>query len=442
MNRLHLGMVLTLALSTLAASAVAQDRETKVRGDRKTVEDAGYWLYNELPQGFAEANRLNKPLLVTIRCIPCEACAQLDAQIVSRDPVVQKLLDEFVCVRIVHANGLNLSLFQYDYDQSFAAFFLNADQTIYGRYGTRSHQTESDQDVSVEGFARALEGALALHKQYPANKESLKAKRGADAAIAVPEQFPSLKEKYGPRLDYTGNVVKSCIHCHQVGEALRLVSRDKQGLERARIIYPYPNPRVLGLSMDPKERAKVLAVAEGSSAAKDGFRAGDELLTLAGQPILSTADIQWVLHNAGESGKLTAEVSRQGAKITLPVTLESGWRSHDDISWRATSWDLRRMTTGGMKLDTPTADERRAAGLAEGTLALIARHVGQYGDHAAAKKAGFLQGDILVEIDGKSSPLTESQLMVAFYSTKKPGETVPVVVLRDGQRVRLTLPIQ
>src|SRR5258707_729896 len=104
------------------------------------------------------------------RCIPCEACAQLDSRIVERDPVVSKLLDQFVCVRIVQANGLDLSLFQYDYDQSLAAFFLNADGTIYGRYGTRSHETESERDVSVDGFTRALEGALELHRQFPANK--------------------------------------------------------------------------------------------------------------------------------------------------------------------------------------------------------------------------------------------------------------------------------
>ena len=72
-----------------------------------------------------------------------------------RDPVVRDLLDKFVCVRVVHANGMDLSLFQYDYDQSWSAFFLNADRTIYGRYGTRSHETESGDDVSLEGFAKA-----------------------------------------------------------------------------------------------------------------------------------------------------------------------------------------------------------------------------------------------------------------------------------------------
>lgn len=435
--------ILTVALCVLATlPAFAQDREKKVRNDRKDVEDAGYWIYNDLPKGFAEARKTGKPLLVVFRCVPCEACAQLDSQVVARDPVVQKLLDEFVCVRIVHANGMDLSYFQFDYDQSLAAFMLNADKAIYGRYGTRSHQTESKDDVSVEGFARALEGALELHKNYPANKSTLAGKRGPESAVKVPEDFPNLKGKYGPKLDYQGNVVRSCIHCHQVGESLRLYHRADGKAIPETVLYPYPNPKILGLILDPKERATVREVTAGSSAAKDGFRSGDEIVALEGQPLLSIADVQWVLHNAPESGKLTADVSRDGKRLTLPVTLAAGWRKTGDIAWRATSWDLRRMTTGGLKLDDLSADDRQRLNLPADKLALRVKHVGQYGDHAAAKNAGFQKDDILVELDGKSTALDESQFMARLVNTKKPGDKVPVVVLRGDKRVELKLPIQ
>ena len=435
------GLIFLLALSS-AAATFAQERENKVRNDRKVVEEEGYWIYNDLPKGIEEAKKTGKPLLVAIRCIPCEACAKLDAQVVNRDPVVRKLLDDFVCVRIVQANGLDLSLFQYDYDQSFAAFILNADKTIYGRYGTRSHETESERDVSVEGFGQALAGALELHRQYPANKAALAGKRGADVAIPVPEEYPSLKGRFGARLDYEGNVVKSCIHCHQVGEAIRLVYREKKVPFPERVLYPYPLPDVLGLTLDPKEKARVLKVAAGSSAEKDGFQAGDDIAALEGQPLLSIADVQWVLHNAGDSGRLKAEVLRGGKKRNLPLTLEPGWRTRGTISWRATSWDLRRMTTGGMRLDDLSSEDRVKLGLAGDVLALRARHVGEYGAHAAAKNAGFRKGDVLVEIDGKSDHLTESQLMTRFAGSKRPGDRVPVVVLREGQRLPLELPIQ
>jgi hypothetical protein len=430
---------------TLAVIAPAQDRETKVRKDRKSVEESGYWIYNDLPRGFAEAAKTGKPLLVALRCIPCEACAQLDSQIVDRDPVVNKLLDQFVCVRLVHANGLDLSLFQYDYDQSFAAFFLNADKTIYGRYGTRSHETESEHDVSVEGFARALEGALELHKQYPEIKPKLAAKRGSAPLYAVPEEFPFLKGRFGSKLNYEGNVVKSCIHCHQVGEAMRLAYREKGDSIPSQVLYPYPLPNVLGLTLDPKRMATVLHVAPGSSAEKDGFRVGDEIAALAGQPLVSIADVQWVLHRSGDSGALTAEVDREGKRINLKLTLEPGWKQRGDISWRAGSWDLRRMTTGGMRLDDLPAADRRAAGLADNVLALRARYVpdkaGTTG-HGAARGAGFQKGDILIELDGRSERLTESQWMTRLVNAKKVGDRIKVALLRDGKRLEFELPIQ
>jgi serine protease Do len=441
---MRLALIATLvgAAHLAGQPAGAQEREKKVRGDRQVIEEAGYWVYNDLPRGIAEAKKSGKPLLVAIRCIPCEACAQLDAQIVDRDPVIRKLLDQFVCVRVVQANGLDLSLFQYDYDQSFAAFFLNADGTIYGRFGTRSHETESARDVSVEGFAQALSGALELHQKFPGNKPALLPKRGPAPVVAVPEQFPSLKGRYTAALDYQGNVVKSCIHCHQVGEALRLVYREPGKAIPDQILFPYPLPDVVGLTLDPAQRARVSAIAAGSSAANDGYRAGDDLLSLAGQPLLSIADVQWVLHNAGDSGSLRAQVQRDGKTLELPLTLEPGWRRRGNLSWRATSWDLRRLTTGGMRLDDLPADARRAAGLADNVLALRARHVGEYGAHAAAKNAGFIKGDVLVEIDGSSKHLTESQLMAGLVNSRRPGDRIPVVVLRDGRRLTLELPMQ
>jgi S1-C subfamily serine protease len=194
--------------------------------------------------------------------------------------------------------------------------------------------------------------------------------------------------------------------------------------------------------MDPKEKARVSEVTAGSSAAKDGFQAGDDILTLSGQPLLSIGDIQWVLQHAGKTDKLTAEVQRGGKKLKLQLTLAAGWREQGDISWRATSWDLRRMATGGLFLGSLTDDERKSAKLEENVLALRIKHAGEYNEHAAAKNAGFRKGDIIVELDGSTALLTESQLLVAMMNGKKPGDKVPAVVLREGKRIELKLPIQ
>jgi hypothetical protein len=441
MRFLFLSIAVTAIFSAASPAQETKTRDELVREDLSNFGSLDTWIYNDVERGFETARKTGKPLLVVFRCIPCEACAQLDEDIVERDRRVQSLLDQYVCVRVVQANGLDLGLFQFDYDQSFAAFLMNGDKTIYGRYGTRSHQTESENDVSLEGFAAALEAALKIHASYPGNKSQLAGKQPQRAPhYRTPEQFPRLNE-YASELDYEGKVAASCVHCHQVGESLRDVLRDDGKPIPTEVLFPYPHPKILGLMLDPKQRATVVRVEPDSAAEKGGFRAGDEIASLRGQPISSIADIQWVLHNAPDDGELPVSIDRGGRRMDLALTLAPSWRSRGDISWRATSWALRRMTTGGLLLEDMPPERRVERKIDDDQLALEAIHVGQYGDHAHAKRQGFQKGDVIVSIARESKRMRESDLF-AHLVNRAVGETVPVTVLRGSEQVQLRLTMQ
>jgi hypothetical protein len=427
-------------LFALAANANAQNpREKKVRDDKAKVEADGYWIYNDLPKAWAESKETGKPMIVILRCIPCEECVKLDDDLVDMNPLVRPLLDKFVRVRVVSTNGLDLSLFQYDYDQSFACFLLNADGTIYGRFGTRSHRTNWLQDVSIEGLQKALEGGLELHTAYPKNKAALAGKRGPEPIVPVPEKFPTLG-KYTNQLNYEGNVVQSCIHCHQVGDAMKDYYRRKREPLPEDVLFPYPHPKSLGLILDPKERATVKEVTPNTPAAKAGFKPGDVIRAMNGQPLISMADVQWVLHRTpADGGKIDAYVFRDGKAMNLSLVLAKGWRQADDISWRSSSWGLRRMGTAGMKLDP--VEERPAA--AKDGMALSVKHVGMFGGpHGAAKAAGIQVGDILVSFDGRTDLLRETDVFAYAMREKKPGDSVIVKVLRGGKTLEMKIPMQ
>jgi S1-C subfamily serine protease len=429
------------AMNADLAAQEAKTRDQLVREDLSDFGSLDTWIYNDVERGFETARQTGKPLLVVFRCIPCEACAQLDQDIVERDLRVQALLDQYVCVRVVQANGMDLRLFQFDYDQSFAAFIMNGDKTIYGRFGTRSHQTESDDDVSLEGFAAALEAGLIIHAGYPGNKAQLAGKQPqTEPRYGRPEEFPRLK-KYTSQLDYEGNVVASCIHCHQVGESLHTVLHDEGKPIPAQLLFPYPHPKILGLFMDPNERATILRVETDSPAGKDGFRAGDTLTSFNEQPILSTADIQWVLHTTGNEVELPVGIERGGRSMELVLTLPPDWRNRGDISWRATSWALRRMTTGGMQLEDMPPEQRAERRIDDDTLALVAKHVGEYNEHAHAKNQGFRKGDVIVSIAGQSKRMRESDLF-ALLVNRRAGERIPVSVLRGSKQIQLSLMMQ
>jgi hypothetical protein len=435
-----------LSLTVLLVStalAGGQSREQKVLADRKKFEADAAWHYNDLRSGFAEAKKTGKPLLVVLRCIPCEECVKLDDEVVNENERVRPLLEQFIRVRIVGTNGLDLSLFQFDYDQSFAVFLLNADGAIYGRFGTWSHRTSWAGDVSVEGLARALEGALDLHRQYPKNAAALAGKKGPAPDMPTPEQYPLLKDKYGPKLNYAEKVVQSCIHCHQIGDAQRDQSRSLNEPMPDRLLFPYPHPKSLGLILDPKEKATVLEVEKGTPAEQADFRKGDAILSLEGQPLLSIADVQWVLHRAnGNGASLMAEVRRNGRNEQLTFELPRGWRQRDDISWRASSWGLRRMALGGMLLGNLTAEERTKAGLPEGSMALRVKHVGQYGPHAAAHQAGVRKDDMVLSFDGKSDFARETDVLAYALTQHKAGDRVKVTLLREWKKIDVTIPMQ
>ncbi|QDU52822.1 Trx7/PDZ domain-containing (seleno)protein [Gimesia panareensis] len=435
--------VCVLCVLTFSSLLEAQTREEKVRRDREKVEASGYWIYNDLERGFEKARQTKQPMLVVLRCIPCEECVKLDEELMEKDPQLKPLMDQFVRVRQISTNGLDLSLFQYDYDQSFAVFLLNTDRTIYGRFGTRSHHTLWSEDVSIAGLAKAMQGALDLHAKYDQVKDSLAAKQGPQPDVPSPEHYPLLEGRYRSQINEKKEVVKSCIHCHQVGDAQRdfYLSQNKTLPER--ILFQYPHPKILGLILDPTEKATVKEVKPDSIAAKAGFQRGDELLTLAGQPLLSIADIQWVLHRAESQDQLTAQIDRNGKKQQLTLTLPTGWKRADDLSWRVSSWPMRRMVLGGAVLEETTPEERTAAGLpAKAPMALRIRGLGKYGLHATARKRGFQVGDIITGFDGQTNLARETDLLAYGINAHQPGETVSVTVFRGGKQLELSLPRQ
>jgi S1-C subfamily serine protease len=258
----------------------------------------------------------------------------------------------------------------------------------------------------------------------------------------VPEELPALKGKYTGQLNYEGNVVQSCIHCHMVGEAQRQLARQSGTPLPDRAMYPYPHPKQFGLIPDPAEAATVLRVERGSVAESGGFQAGDEIIALGGQPIISIADVQWVLHHAPDSGVLTGRVRRAGRDADVSLTLGPGWRRQGDISWRVSSWALRRIALGGLSLEEATPEERRRARVTDEQLALRVKGVGQYGPHAAARDAGFQKDDVIVAFDGRRERMSEGQLFEYVLNNRRAGDKAPVVVVRGTQRRELTMPIQ
>lgn len=441
MNKLMAGSFICVLV--FCSLSFAQTREQKVKDDKTKNEASGFWHYNNFTKGVEDAKINKKPMMVVLRCLPCEECVKLDDELMEKDTVIKSLLEKFVRVRIVGTNGLDLSLFQFDYDQSFAIMFLNADGSIYGRYGTRSHRTNWSGDVSLVGLGKAMQEVLQLHENYPKNKPSLVNKKGPKPDFASPELFPSLKTKYTSKLDYEGKVVQSCIHCHQVGEAIRENLRLGKSKISEEVLFPHPHPKSIGLVFHPDTLGTLIEVKDKSFGGNSGFKKGDVVRMMNGQAIISIADVQWVLNLIPASGgKIPVEVLRNNQNVNLELCLPEAWRRLDDISWRSSSWMLRRMVLGGILLESMSAEEMKAEGLKEDAMALRVKHVGQFGPHATAHKAGVLKGDILLGFDEKTNLLRESDIFFYAIDSRKAGDMVSLTLKRNKNILQIKIPIQ
>lgn len=426
---------LLLSVLTVAGLAQSPSREEKVRNDRVQFEKDGLWYYNDLEKGFEAAKKNNQPVLVVLRCIPCEECVKLDDELLEANPKFQQMLKSFNRVRIVGTNGLDLSLFEFDTDQSFAVFVFGPDRTLYGRYGTRSDRKEWEKDVSVDGMIACLQETLNIHREYPANRDLLAGKQPKKPIFATPEKIPSLAAKFTDKLDYQGNIVKSCIHCHMIGEAMREYHRADQGALPSTWQFPFPHPKILGLIFDPHQATTLQEVVADSPASTAGFRAGDKVSRLQKQAVVSMADVQWVLHHASNDGDtLQADAIRDGKAVSLKLDLAKNWRSQDDIAWRASSWLLRRVGLGGMFVKPATDEERQAWQIPAGKMALVVQHVGAFAPHDRAKKAGLQKGDVLIGYDGRDDLLRETDLLTYSVNAVAPGAEVKLRVRRGDQR--------
>ena len=98
------------------------------------------------------------------------------------------------------------------------------------------------------------------------------------------------------------------------------------------------------------------------------------------------------------------------------------------------------MSLGGMYLKPLIAEDRAEEKIAPEAMAFKVQHVGQYAPHDLAKKAGVVAGDIVVEYDGRADFRRETDLLAYALNQRPPGVTVPLVVLRGGERVTLSVP--
>jgi membrane-associated protease RseP (regulator of RpoE activity) len=319
--------------------------------------------------------------------------------------------DRFVRVRLVRVTGVDLRLFEFDHDLTWYAFLLNADETVYGRYGGRD-ATGAEARLSLKGLRYAMGQALEAHKTPPAPRPR------AGSPVRA-EDFPGARRHRG------------CVHCHDVNE-FRRAERVAAGTWDRNEIWVYPLPENVGVTLDVDVGNRVKAVRAGSPADRAGLKAGDLVKALNGQPVASFADATYALHRAPARGSIAVTSVGGGRERSGSLEVADGWRK-TDLTWRPSMLDL--LPSPPFVGEELTAAEKKTLGLAAGRAAF------RQGDpvHSSLAAAGIRKGDVIVGFDGAAVDGAKADLIGYARRNYLVGDRVTVNVLRDGKRADVVL---
>ncbi len=311
---------------------------------------------------------------------------------------------------------VDLHLFEFDWDLTWAAFFMNGSGKIYGRFGGRDPKGPDTRN-SLVGLHYAMEAALAEHRKNPAAKPD------------APAQKPLYIEKLPTAKAYRG-----CIHCHQVKEILRQEANDAGTWQRDSI-YTYPLPENVGITLDKERGNRISDVKPGSAAAKIGLKPGDLLQALNKVPVRSFADAQYGLHKAPAQGQIAVAWQRDGKELRESLEVATGWR-RTNVTWRPSLLDLLpSLPLYGRDL---SAKEKRALNLDEKRLAF--REEAPVGE--SAKAMGVREKDIILGVDGKVLEMSMDAFLGYVRQNYLIGDTLTINLLRDGKRLDLKVKLK
>lgn len=370
-----------------------------------------------------------------------------DGQVVRPPAALRPLYERYVCLRITNMRGVNLELFQFDYDLTFSALLMNADGTVYHRFGGRDERGP-EQWLTLGSLETLLRHTLEDDREYRAtlarDAEPLRepiAQTSPARAELVLERVPSFKKRDKGE----------CIHCHSIQPALYEEALAAGSWTESRR-WRYSSPRRIGFDLDREDQARLIEVMAGSSAWRAGLRVGDRLHRLAGVEVMSATDVMFQLDRfPAAGGELLAEVEREGQGLRLSLPLAADWKLGTplEFAWRPFKWGFTPAPGfGGRRLEREQLVERGLIDAGqEGELpfALRVTYLVTWGENQrygrAAAAAGLREGDLLTAVAGKRDFVSGDHLHAWWRLTREAGEVLDLEIQREGKPMTLSLEV-
>jgi hypothetical protein len=426
-------------LATMAGGLRAADWD-QILGPSRGHPDGSFdqvvWR-PDLSAALAEARKTNRPVFVTLRCLPCKQCSAFDKDVLEGGPELDPLLRQFVTVRLTSAKDINLRLLAVegyqDLDLSWWGYFLSPQGRIYGIFGGRDEISDATR-ISKPALVNTLKRVLAHHNDPRRAQWDIDGPApDLSGPPAAPTQLPGYAAWSGGHELDRQTQKAGCIHCHQVAEILRQPAVDAHSFDKTKDFDVWPLPENVGIKLDRDDGLRVVEVIPGSAAAAAGIRADDHLGAAGGRKLFGQADFRGVLHRGPRgAGAIDVHWVRDGSPMAGILAVAEGWRK-TVLDWRMSVGQGNVGADMGFWPLPASEADRKKLDVVKGKLLVKA-----YAPFGTAKAAGLTQQMWVTEIDGEQPDLSSRGLLVWFRLRHEKGDPVTLTVLgADGKERQL-----
>ena len=443
-NMFNRTIPVTWMIALLAPSAFAAPNWEQILGpsQAKLPEPLPDIIWRtDLQKAMAESQQTNRPLFVTLRCLPCKQCSAFDKDVMEGGPLLSPLLSQFITVRLTDAKAIDLRLLpvqtHQDLDISWWGYFLSPQGRIYGIFGGKDHVSDATR-ISPQALATTMKRVLDHH--YDPRRENWNIDGPTpdmNGELRSITQFPGFDSWYSRGGPETKK--QTCIHCHQVSEVLRQPAIDAGTFDKIRDTQIWPLPENVGIVLDRDDGLLVKSVQPNSPAAAAGIKAGDSLAVAGERKLFGQADFRGVLHRGPQgAGSIPLKWIRDGKIMSGNLNVSDGWRK-TILDWRM-SISQGNISHGPafFPLAMSKAERQRfnIPDNAMGVKPFI------YKD-SVATKAGLKGNHMITAVNGQSPNVVGRSFEWWFRSNFNPGDEIVLSVQEEpgkSKEIRFILP--
>jgi serine protease Do len=438
MNIVHSFLLLLLTGACAFAAVPWHEVLGPSQGTVPPPPDGSVKWRDNLQRALDEAKREGRPLFVTLRCLPCKQCADFDKEVLEGGPDLDPILKQFVTVRLINAEHLDLRIFPVegfqDLDLSWWGWFLSPEGQVYGIFGGKDHVSESTR-ISKQALINTLQRVLKHHYDPRRTKWNIDGPvPDLSGKMVMAFQLPGWKSWEAERSKHEKI---TCLHCHQLNDVLRQPAIDAKTFDKRRDVEVWPLPENVGITLDRDHGLLVKAVEPNSAAGRTGLRTGDQLGAAAGRRLFGQADFRGVLHRGPrDAGRIEVVWLREGKPFEGAIEVKPGWRK-TVLDWRMSISQGNIGAYPGFFPLAINAGKRKQLDLSESGMA-IEPYMGN-NTNSAPYKAGLRGRDVVTAVNGQTTNLNGRAFLVWFRQQYDGGDEVTLGVRApNGQSRNVT----